>query len=108
MGRRSRTSAGSSSVFLSFAVIAGSSEVVFAFRWCEGVDALGDGVPEVIDGSGGGLFEESLELGEGHFNGVKVRAVGRQEAQLCRVRWPCARRWVCGRVSYPSPRYRRV
>ena len=40
--------------------------------------------PEVIDGSGGGLFEESLELGEGHFNGVKVRAVGRQEAQLCR------------------------
>jgi len=50
--------------------------------WREGVDPLCDGVPEVVDGAGGGLGEEGLELGEGHLDGVEVGAVGRQEAQL--------------------------
>src|SRR3546814_13006499 len=51
-------------------------------RSAERVDAAGDGVPEVVDGSRGMLLEEGLELGEGHLDGIEVGAVGRQEAQL--------------------------
>ncbi len=48
----------------------------------EGVDAVGNGVPEVVDGPCGGLLEKGLELGEGHLDGIEVGAVGRQETQL--------------------------
>ena len=54
-----------------------------AFGWGECIDATCDGVPEVIHGSRGDLFEEGLELGEGHLDRIEVGAVGRQEAQLC-------------------------
>ena len=39
-------------------------------------------IPEVVDGAGSDALEEGIELGEGHFNGIEVGAVGRQEAQL--------------------------
>ena len=53
---------GSRAFFRSFAVISFGGEVVLAFFWCEGLDTVCDGVAEIVDGSGGGLFEEGLEL----------------------------------------------
>ena len=41
-----------------------------------------DGVVEVVDGSGSGLFEEGLELCEGHLDGVEVWTLGRQETEF--------------------------
>ena len=38
---------------------------------------------QVGDCSGGGARKKGLELGEGHFDGIEVGAVGRQVAQAC-------------------------
>ena len=38
--------------------------------------------PRDLDGAGGDLLEEGLELREGHLDKIEVRAVGPQEAQL--------------------------
>src|SRR3546814_8281964 len=50
--------------------------------WRDCVDCIADGVPEVGQGSGGGLLEGRLDLGEGEFDGVEVGTVRRQEAKL--------------------------
>lgn len=39
-------------------------------------------MPEAVDVLGSSLFEEGLELGEGHFDGIEIGAVGRRELQL--------------------------
>ena len=39
-----------------------AAKVVLAFSCCEGADAFGDGVPDVVHGSCGGFLEEGLEL----------------------------------------------
>ena len=38
----------------------------------------GHGTLEILQGASGGEAQVALELGESHFDGVKVRAVGRQ------------------------------
>lgn len=67
-------------------LISSCLEVVGAFSWGEGVDGFGDGVPEVVDRSGGGFSQEGLEFGERLFDGIEVRAVGRQAEHLCSLR----------------------
>ncbi len=54
---------------------------------------MADGGPEVLLGACGGLFEEGLELGEGHLDGVEVGAVGGQVKQL----------GACGLDGCPDP-----
>jgi hypothetical protein len=48
-----------------------------------GAKGVGDGLPEVGYGSRFGGAQRGLELGEGHFDGIEVGAVGRQAAQAC-------------------------
>ena len=55
----------SASVFRSVCIIACGGEVVGAFVGCEGVDSLGDGLPKLFDGSGGGLAQQGLEAPDG-------------------------------------------
>ena len=58
-----------------------------------------DGVPEVIDGSGGGLFEESLELEKAISMGLKSGLYRPGSATLPRDFDGRAHGdWVCGRV----------
>jgi len=47
----------------------------------EAAKGVGDGLPEVGDGSRFGGAQCSLELGEGHFDGIEVGAVRGQVAQ---------------------------
>ena len=54
-------------------------EVVLAFVWGEGVEALADPCPEVVEGPFSCLSEERLELGEGELDGIEVRGVRWQE-----------------------------
>jgi hypothetical protein len=42
---------------------------------------LADGFPEFVDGSHGHAAQVRFEFGEGHFDGIEVGAVGRQEEQ---------------------------
>src|SRR5271167_3102671 len=42
---------------------------------------LSDGFPEFVDGAHGHGAQVRLEFGEGHFDGIEVGAVGRQEQQ---------------------------
>src|SRR3546814_19538228 len=68
--------------FPSFRLIAAGGEEAGAVFWRDCVDCIADGVPEVGQGSGGGLLEGRLDLGEGEFDGVEVGPVRRQEAKL--------------------------
>lgn len=45
------------------------------------VEASGNGGPEIVDGAGGDLSQQRLELGEGHLDGVEVGRIGRREEQ---------------------------
>jgi hypothetical protein len=47
----------------------------------EAAKGVGDGLPEVGDGSRGGGAQQGLELGEGHFDGIEVGTVRRQVSQ---------------------------
>ena len=47
-------------------------EVIGTLGWREGVEECADFVPEGVDGSGGGLFQERLEFGEHHFDRIEV------------------------------------
>jgi hypothetical protein len=49
--------------------------------WGKAAKGVGDGLPEVWDCSRRGGAQESLELGECHFDGIEVGAVGRQVSQ---------------------------
>jgi transposase len=66
------------SIFRSIVVISGSRKVVLALCRREEVDAVADGIPEIVLGSGSNLFEKALELRESHFDGVEVGAVPRR------------------------------
>ena len=57
-------------------------EIVGAFLRGEAAKGVGDGLPEVGDCTGGRGAQEGLEVGEGHFDGVEVGAVGRQVRRL--------------------------
>ena len=65
----------------SFGFVSCGDEVVEAFLLSEEVADGTDGFPEVIVGSGSSFPEQGLELGEGHFDGVQVEAVGRQRQE---------------------------
>src|SRR3546814_16637069 len=80
--------------FPSFRLIAAGGEEAGAVFWRDCVDCIADGVPEVGQGSGGGLLEGRLDLGEGEFDGVEVgtvrseeRRVGQGCVSTCRSRW---------------------
>ena len=64
-----------------FRRIAGVLEEVGAFVGFKLVEGVGDGPPEVVDGSGGGLSQEGLELGEGLFDWIEVGGIGWQVEQ---------------------------
>ncbi len=57
-------------------------EVVSAFVRGEGVEALADPCPEVVERPFSCLSEERRELGEGELDGVEVRGVRRQEEKV--------------------------
>jgi len=54
-----------------------------AFCRREEIADVPDFLPEGIDGPGGLGAEMGFELSEGHLDGTKVRAVGRQEQNPC-------------------------
>jgi hypothetical protein len=56
-------------------------EVIGALLWVEAAKGVGDGLPELGDGSCSGGAKRGLKLGEGHFGGIEVGAVRRQVAQ---------------------------
>lgn len=47
----------------------------------ECLDDAGDGVPQGVDGAGGGFSKGGLELGEGVLDGVEGGALGRKKQQ---------------------------
>ena len=56
-------------------------EVVGAFAWGDGLEDLADGVAYGVLGSGGGLAQPVLELGEELLDRVQVGGVFRQEEE---------------------------
>ena len=60
--------------FRSVCIIAEIGKVVGAFLRDEDVDDAADGVPQAVDGALGGLSQMRLELGEGLFDQIEVRA----------------------------------
>ena len=59
--------------------MSGGVEEVTALLWFEEAADVCDGLPEVIDGSGGPGTQVGLELGECHLYRVQIWAVRRQE-----------------------------
>ena len=47
----------------------------------ESIADASDGLPEIVDGPCADTPEVCLQLGEGHFDGIKIGAVGRQEEE---------------------------
>ena len=47
----------------------------------EGIQRTGHGGEQLCHRPGGGLAQMSFEFGKGRFNGVKIRAIGRQIAK---------------------------
>ena len=56
-------------------------EVVPALFWCVKITDRSDGLPESVDGSCACLAQMGLEFGEGHFDGIEIGAVGREEEE---------------------------
>lgn len=54
---------------------------VSAFFWVEEIACIADGVDEAVEGSGADASEVGLELCEGHFDGIEVRTVWREEEE---------------------------
>ncbi len=52
-------------------MVACGSEVVGAFGWREGFEALANDFPEVLDRASCGLAEQRFELGEGVLDRLK-------------------------------------
>lgn len=65
----------------SFGFISCGFEEVVAFFFGEEVADLSDRLPELVVGSGSGLSDQGLELGECHLDRVEIGAVGRQEEE---------------------------
>ena len=57
------------------------AKIVGAFFWRESVEDLADAVPEVVDGSFGGLSQQGLEFGEGQLDRIEIGRIRRQEHQ---------------------------
>ena len=53
-------------------------EIVGAFAFRELGEEFADLGPQSRDRSFGGLTQQGLELGEGHFDGIEVRRIGRE------------------------------
>ena len=64
-------------------MLAAGGKVVFAFGRREQIDRLGDSVPEIVDGARNRVLQEGFDFGECDFDGIEVRAIGRQAAELC-------------------------
>ena len=61
---------------------------------------VGNGLPEVGDGSSSGGAKRGLELGEGHFDGVEVGTVGyRKLAPAASIACPTPWTLWAGRLS---------
>ncbi len=54
-------------------------EVIPAFLGGKEFAYVADRLPKLIDGPGPDASEVGLELGEGHFDGIEIRAIGRSE-----------------------------
>ena len=57
-------------------------EDVLAFMRGDEIDEFADGGPKAFDSSLGGFSQERFQLGEGVFDGIEVRAVGREVEEL--------------------------
>lgn len=57
-------------------------EVIFTLFWTECVEQGSHASPRRVDGALVGFAEEGFELGEDHFDWVKVGAIGWQEQQM--------------------------
>ena len=42
---------------------------------------MADGMPQLVDGPDGLCAKQGFELGEGHFDWIEIRAVGRQKQE---------------------------
>ncbi len=58
-------------------------EEVVAFLDGEQVTDMADGLPKLIVSASRGFADQGLELGEGYFNRVQVRAVSRHKQEPC-------------------------
>ena len=63
--------------------IAGMTEKVGTFGWCEAWDQVAERFPECADGSQCPGAEQCFEFGESLFDRVQVGTVGRQIEQAC-------------------------
>ena len=57
-------------------------EEVGAFGWNEAIEEQADALDEAVDTAWRLMPDHRLELGEGHLNGVQIRAIGRQIEDL--------------------------
>src|SRR6266487_2804520 len=62
--------------------ISGVFEVIGAFLWREGLEQLADCRAEGFNGARGAFSQQVFELGKDLFDGVQVRRVFWQQAQL--------------------------
>src|SRR3954462_13223345 len=58
-----------------------SLEVVPAFLWLEEIADVAEGSPERLDGSGFGLAQVGLDLGEGLLDRIEIGGIGGQEQE---------------------------
>jgi hypothetical protein len=70
------------STFVLDGSIAGISDVVGAFGWCEALEESADAPPSGLDGALGSFAQKRFELGEDLLDRVEIGAVGRQEEEL--------------------------
>ena len=71
-----------------------------AFVGGEGVEEVSDPSPRGFDAALISLAEEGFELGDDHFDGVQVGAVGRQKQQVC----PCVSDQFPGGQPFVTPK----
>ncbi len=70
-------------IALSIESISSCFEVVGTFFRREEHTDVGDGFPELINGSGGCCVKVGFEFAESHVDGVEIMAVGRQKKEPC-------------------------
>ena len=70
-------------MFASREFTADCPEEIPALHWREHMADLSDCLPDIIEGSGACLPQMSLELRKGHFNGIEIWGLFRQEQKPC-------------------------
>jgi hypothetical protein len=65
----------------SFRLVSGDGEVVGAFGWSELRQGVADGIPEVVEGLGGDLAEQRLQLSERVLYQNEIGRIGLQVTQ---------------------------